>query len=149
MPRLHWTWQVLPETAPYENNRKHANAREASREHRQCNRVSPRGVRGPPLPKRAGSAKGSDATKWKGEQDVNQPGEHSKTEQFLRLLANQMCSQRRRGAKLLRLLAIGGQEEKRPFAVFFFRAPPVILNAQLTTDAIEVPNTDVDVELFL
>src|SRR5258707_12748586 len=87
MPRLHWTWQVLPETAPYENNRKHANAREASREHRQCNRVSPRGVRGPPLPKRAGSAKGSDATKRKGEQDVNQPGEHSKTEQFLRLLA--------------------------------------------------------------
>src|SRR3989442_11186307 len=36
------------------------------------------------------------------------------------------------------------------FAILvFFRAPPVILNAQLTTDAIEVPNTDVDVELFL
>ena|SRR2546421_5900136 len=148
MPRLHWTWQVLPETAPYENNRKHANAREASREHRQCNRVSPRGVRGPPLPKRAGSAKGSDATRRKGEQDVNQPGEHSKTEQFLRLLANQMCSQRRRGAKLLRLLAIGVKAGEETVCCFF-RAPPMILNAQLTTDAIEVPNTDVDVELFL
>src|SRR6266576_1772042 len=119
MPRLHWTWQVLPETAPYENNRKHANAREASREHRQCNRVSPRGVRGPPLPKRAGSAKGSDATKRKGEQDVNQPGEHSKTEQFLRLLANQMCSQRRRGAKLLRLLAIGVKAGEETVCGFF------------------------------
>ena len=137
------------ETAPCANTRRHVIDSSTVQARHLCSRVNPRCVRDQPPPKRVRFARGSDAKKRKSEQDVRQDGgKRRKTEPSLRLPAALFRVQRQRGAKRQRLPATEVQKEKRPFATFF-RASPVILNAQLATDAIEMPNTDVDAELFL
>ncbi len=79
---------------------------------------------------------------------MKHPEKHRRKEQFLRLPAILSRVQRRQAAMRLHPLAIGLAVKKRMVAVFF-RASHMIPKAQLSADAIEVPNTDVDVELFL
>ena len=79
---------------------------------------------------------------------MKHPEKHRRKEPFLRLPAILSHVQRRQVAMRLPPLAIGLAVKKRMVAVFF-RASHMILKAQLSADAIEVSNTDMDAKLFL